>query len=210
MPSQAPDPEPEPTWTQQTGESAKAYAAFALYRDMDPADRSLHAAYRRHSGYEAALRQAEAESDPIARAREVENVKRSRSPRASGGWCDWYFKWGWRDRATEYDADQDRTRLAGRQRQRRDLRDRKVSYGRLLVGRAVPALNGIQPQSLSWQEGLVLLGAGLKLESEGLGDTLDVPEGQSVAKAEESYIDRIHRLKAERDARSTAEDASGG
>jgi hypothetical protein len=180
------------------GESGRAYAAFSRFRDMDPDQRGLHAAYRRHTGAEAALLAAREITDPLEQAAAVEAVNERFSKRASGRWQEWYTHFAWADRARAFDEEDDRRQLAHRFRERRQLRTRKVNYGRLLVGRAVPALNGIQPQNLNLEQALTLLTVGLKLESEGLGDSLEVPEGAVVARQEESYVDRIHRLKRER------------
>ena len=39
-------------WERQSGETAKAYAAFLLYRDMSAVDRSVAAAWGRKKGGE--------------------------------------------------------------------------------------------------------------------------------------------------------------
>jgi hypothetical protein len=159
-------------WLQLPGETAKAHAAFVVFREQDPTARSVDAAWRQAKGRQT-----------------------GRAPRL---WRAWAASWDWDNRALAYDREQDRLYIARRARQRRQLRDRKVSYGRLLVGRTVPRLNEIEPQALDLAMALKLLELGLRLESEGLGDTMDTPEGVGVAAQEESYVDRIHRLQGER------------
>src|SRR6266851_3845169 len=177
------DPEPNPSWEMLPGESSKAYQAFRIYRDMDPEERSRHAAYRRHRGVEAALFEAEQEHDPAERSRKVAEVRRTYPSRASGRWQVWYFQWAWRERALAFDAEFERQHAARRARSRRELRERKVRFGQLLVARAIPRLNSIVPADLDLSEAVQLLTLGIKLESEGLGDSLDVPEGRGRGEA---------------------------
>ena len=71
-------------WEQRIGESAKAYQAFCLYRDMGPT-RAVTAAYRldgRQSG-----------SKPHAIA-----------PQASGTWNAWAKRYEWEHRARDFDG----------------------------------------------------------------------------------------------------------
>jgi hypothetical protein len=67
-----------PAWLQLPGESAKAYAAFCLYRDLGP-KRSLVKAYRLQTGHEQAT--------------------------ISGLWNTWRRKHRWADRAEAFDRE---------------------------------------------------------------------------------------------------------
>ena len=65
-------------WERQSGETAKAYAAFLLYRDLPAIDRSVPAARERHqSNTKGTLRQ----------------------------WKGWSMRNGWVNRAAEHDSD---------------------------------------------------------------------------------------------------------
>src|SRR5262245_12181395 len=78
-------------WERWPGESAKAYAAFCLFRDLGPG-RSLDAASRsyHHPGLEA------------------QQPPRRRLPRASGTIRRWAHRWSWLDRARAWDQETER------------------------------------------------------------------------------------------------------
>ena len=82
-------PEQHP-WTRRDGESAKAYEAFGLYRDMDPKARSIDAAYAAYSGGQKGAK------------------------RAPGYFDRWAQENDWTARAEAYDAHREAERLASR------------------------------------------------------------------------------------------------
>ena len=82
--------EQTPIWLRREGESAKAYAAFGLYRDMDPRERSIDAAYCAHSGAERGAKGA------------------------PGYFNRWAQEHEWAARAAAYDAHREAARLAER------------------------------------------------------------------------------------------------
>ena len=65
-------------WERQSGETAKAYAAFLLYRDLPAIDRSV----------------------PAARERHQKDTKRTLRQ-----WKGWSMRNGWVNRAAEHDSD---------------------------------------------------------------------------------------------------------
>ena len=65
-------------WDRQPGETAKAYAAFLLYRDLPAIDRSVSAARERHQ-------------------RDTKGTLRQ--------WKGWSMRNGWMNRAAEHDSD---------------------------------------------------------------------------------------------------------
>ena len=65
-------------WERQSGETAKAYAAFLLYRDLPAIDRSVSAARERHQ-------------------RDTKGTLRQ--------WKGWSMRNGWVNRAAEHDSD---------------------------------------------------------------------------------------------------------
>jgi hypothetical protein len=163
-------------WSQQIGESGKAFRAFVAYREMAPHERSLRTSYRQTTG-------------------------RQQAKDASGQWRTWYERWNWKARVLAYDREQDRVYQAERHHQRKEMRDRKARTGRLSQGKALQVINEFnQTAQLSPELAVKLLELGFKLEAEALGDSLDVPEGITVAGQEaESYLDRLRRLRAERE-----------
>ena len=126
-------------WTRLDGETAVAYAAFCVYRDLGPG-RSLDAAYRKHKGQQKG------------------------NKRATGHWTRWYSKFDWKTRAEAYDAHLELLARRGREAayiqdlQRFQERQKKLSQAtlgaaiRLLqkAGERLQALDAdeIPPQSL--------------------------------------------------------------
>lgn len=100
-------------WDRRPGESAKAYEAFCLYRDMKPRERSLLKTYRQHVG------------KPHARL-----------PASS------YTRWStdneWVERAAAWDAHQDRERREAKLEAIREMEKLHAEVGRemLVVARA--------------------------------------------------------------------------
>ena len=87
-------------WEQLAGESAKAFAAFAVYRDLG-AQRSISAAYRQSSGSAAA---------------------------AAGTWNGWSTEHEWVARAEAYDKHLEQIRLAARDERLKRLEERRLDY----------------------------------------------------------------------------------
>jgi|SRR5690625_100047 len=79
-----------PTWLRREDESAKAYRAFSIYRDMPPDERSIDAAYEKYAG------------------------RQSGGKRAAGYFQRWSRDYDWTGRAEEYDAHCEAERLAER------------------------------------------------------------------------------------------------
>jgi hypothetical protein len=72
-----------PIWEQREEETSKAYAAFKIYRDLEPAKRTINAAWR-------------AASQP----KKGEKPKSDKTP---GHFQDWYERHEWAPRAIAYD-----------------------------------------------------------------------------------------------------------
>ncbi len=113
------------TWEQQGGETAKAYAAFCVYRDMGR-DRSLLKAWRLQKGYEKAT------SVP-------------------GSWVNWSDSNDWKRRAESYDAHLEKIARAEREDEHRrelaDYRERQRKQAEQAAGIATAAL-GLAGQEL--------------------------------------------------------------
>ena len=79
---------PSKAFDKQETESARAFAAFCIYRDLG-ANRSLNGAYRCQTG--------------VAKTAKIKG-------RASGQWAEWYKTHEWERRAASWDGEQDRRR----------------------------------------------------------------------------------------------------
>jgi hypothetical protein len=88
-------------WEQQENESPEAYGQFSGYRDLDPEERSIKAAWRQWRGN-----------------RSERGVELGEHP--AGGFIANYQRWRWEERARAYDIDQER-------RVRRKLERRRAS-----------------------------------------------------------------------------------
>jgi hypothetical protein len=104
-------------WERQEGESAKAYKAFATYRDLGP-KRSLNAAYTKSRGVKGA----------------------SKERRATGTWHRWAIEHHWVARATAYDDHVDAKARAEREakwaERQAQVDDRAWESAEQLLGRA--------------------------------------------------------------------------
>jgi hypothetical protein len=94
-------------WKQQPGESAEAYLAFSIYRDLGPW-RSARQAYRKWR----AQRPAGAPARPAL----------------SGAWKRWHRKWRWQERAFACDREIDRQQCAARQAAKAAYENRRLAY----------------------------------------------------------------------------------
>lgn len=92
-------PEAE-AWEQQQGESARAFAAFCAYRDMEPIKRSLR---------------------ELAREQVAMGVRKGSEKVAFSRLCEWSRDWQWVQRVRLWDAEQERLRLAEMQKRHRDV-----------------------------------------------------------------------------------------
>lgn len=112
-----------PIWERQPGETDKAYAAFRLYRDMNPSTRSITAA-RQQSG-KTSDRQ----------------------------WEEWSGKYAWVERAAAYDAWSDTIRRDERERgfreeerlrfqRRRELVETELNIAKTAMERVTQGLQG--------------------------------------------------------------------
>lgn len=90
MPEPSPTAQPVAPWLRREGESAKAYYAFTLYRDMDPKERSIDAAFAAYTGQEKGKKSA------------------------AGHFTRWSAEHDWKARAEAYDAHREAERLAAR------------------------------------------------------------------------------------------------
>lgn len=89
-------------------ESARAYSAFCIYRDLGP-DRSLDLAWERRRALS-------------------EHGKASGSARRPGHWAAWCQKYKWVERAEAYDDSIDEARRSAGAERRRQLREDRLRF----------------------------------------------------------------------------------
>ena len=103
-------------WEPQEGETAKAFDAFRHYRDCDPSVRSVRRAFITVHGDDAVT------SHRLAR------------------WRDWCARWGWVERARQWDAEVDRMRRDATRSAIETMKDDHVAAARSLLAIATESM----------------------------------------------------------------------
>lgn len=152
------DVAPEP-WEQQPGESAKAYAAFCLYRDLPPAKRSLRAVTELIYGPKPGMKRSQ------------RNVP--------GKIRDWAARWRWAERAKAWDEEQDRQNREAQLQAIKEMRERHAEQAKYLQAKALEALQKMVPQEFSPADALRYLIEGAKLERISRGEPETIQETRS-------------------------------
>jgi hypothetical protein len=164
-------------WERQPGESATAFAAFVIFRDLGPR-RSLDAAsrlYHRKPG------------------QEPEQPQTGPKKRKSGQVRLWYERWQWRSRAEAYDAEQDRQQRAAQEAVRREMAQRHAREAVALQEKALRRLQQMSPDELSPGQVLDYFLQAAKLErlSRGEPDTIQEQRLQGQLEHEVSIEDFV-------------------
>ncbi len=120
-------------WERQPTESAIAFAAFVIFRDLGPR-RSLDAASRLHHRKPG---------------QEPDQPQTGTKKRKSGQVRLWYKSWNWRARAEAYDAELDRRHRAARETALREMAERHAREAVALQEKALRRLQQMQPEELS-------------------------------------------------------------
>src|SRR5690349_20623085 len=108
-------------WEQQAGESARAFGAFCVYRDLGPR-RSLRAAAAAFYGQSSAARERQ---------------------------CDkWSRAFHWVARASAWDRHLDTEARQAQEAARREMAERHVKEARALQAKAVERLRALRPVEL--------------------------------------------------------------
>lgn len=152
----ATDTGPAP-WERQPGEPARAYAAFCLYRDMAPTERSLRAVADRLYG-----------SNPASKRR-----------RAPGQLHKWSVCWRWVERAKAWDDEQDRIAREEHLRAIREMRERHAREAVALQQKALERLKAMDPNDLSPKDVLWYIVEAAKLERISRGEPDQIQEQRS-------------------------------
>ncbi|HLN31951.1 MAG TPA: hypothetical protein VK395_29740 [Gemmataceae bacterium] len=144
-------------WDRLPGESAKAFAAFCLYRDLGTR-RSLDEASRRYHGSN--------------RQDSAGDQQRSGS-RSSGSIRGWAQRWNWRARAEALDEEQEQVQAAERRAAATEMNERHAQTALLFQDKAIERLRQLRPEELKPRDLVgVVLGAA-KLERLARGEPSD-------------------------------------
>ena len=129
-------------WDRQPGETAKAYAAFLLYRDLPAIDRS------------------------VAAAREGQQRDNKETLRQ---WNGWSMRNGWVNRAAEHDSDLASRRRERMEKELERAQDDAVILIRAALGMVAKRLDGMNPEELAAGQIPAALKTLIELEFKALG-----------------------------------------
>ena len=139
-----------PSWERQEGESSKAYSAFCSYRDYG-VDRSIAKVVQKYSETVGSKAQL----------------------------FRWSTKYEWVQRCIDFDIHTEKQRRKEIAAYMQLMSERHMQSARMLQDKALKALRGIDPSTLSNTELLKYLEAGMRIEKEAIG-YVPVPEETSV------------------------------
>ena len=129
-------------WERQSGETAKAYAAFLLYRDLPAIDRSVPAARERHqSNTKGTLRQ----------------------------WKGWSMRNGWVNRAAEHDSDLASRRREHTAKEMERSQDDALILIRAALAKVAERIQGMDAKELAAGQIPAALRTLIELERQVLG-----------------------------------------
>ena len=130
-------------WDRQPGETAKAYAAFLLYRDLPPVDRSIVAAVAQHRylGGKASVR----------------------------NWETWSSLYNWSERATEHDSDLASRRRERMAKEMERAQDDMFTLARAALAKVAERIKGMNPEDLAAGQVPAALRTLFELELKALG-----------------------------------------
>ena len=138
-------------WERRSGESAEAYAAFSLYRDM---------AYRT----EDAKGNIKISDVPLvrrsARAVAIQVVKNESLLER------WSVTWDWVNRAEAYDRFIDAEALRKANAKLADMRARHIALAKIMQSKGAQAMNSVKPDDIRMKDAIKLMVAGMEMEEE--------------------------------------------
>jgi hypothetical protein len=141
-------------WEHLPGESAKAYAAFCLYRDLGP-----------HRSLDETSRQYHAQP-----ASDEDRQPRRPKRRASGLVRRWAERWDWSGRALAWDHEVEQGKQKKQLEAIAEMAERHAREAMLLQNKAVERLRQLLPGELSPQDTLRYLIEAAKLERLARGE----------------------------------------
>jgi hypothetical protein len=141
-------------WDQLSGESAKAYAAFCIYRDLG-LRRSVDEASRH---YHRKTPQSETQPAP------------TRKREASGQIRLWAERWNWVARAMAWDQELEQVKRSKQLEAIDEMAERHAREALMLQNKAVERLRQLRPEELKPRETLDFLIEAAKLERLARGE----------------------------------------
>lgn len=160
-------------WDQQPGESAKAYAAFCIYRDLGPR-RSLDAASRSYHRSE----------------QEGQGPPNRRLPRASGTVRRWAQCLNWQARARAWDQERERLKQAEQETAIQEMAERHAKEAMMIQNKAIERLRQLRPEELGTRDTLAYLVEAAKLERLARGEPTE-------RVSQEHHFDHLQELTDE-------------
>ena len=130
-------------WERQPGETAKAYAAFLLYRDLPAVDRSIVAAVAQH--------------------------RKNGGKATERNWETWASRYNWRNRAAEHDSDLASRRRERMEKELDRSKDNAVLLTRAFNFKIAERIKGMDPEDLTAGQIPAALKTLFELEFKALG-----------------------------------------
>jgi hypothetical protein len=165
-------------WERQKGETSRAFAAFACYRDMG-STRTLERVA-------AELRAAKpAATDGLPAGKKTGSI-----PGRLGAWSS---EFNWVERAAAWDREADGVRCKAHLDEIRKMNERQAKAGLLLQSKGIARLNRMtdaQIDALTWSEVVSLLVKGINIERTARGEATEVVKQDTTA---------THVIKADHD-----------
>ena len=110
-------------WDRQPEETPKAFAAFCMYRDIPPLDRSVRAA--------------------------VESFRKQGGKTTERNWETWASRYKWRNRAAEHDSDLASRRRERMAKELERARDDGVMLIRADLAKVSERIQGLDPEEMT-------------------------------------------------------------
>lgn len=173
-----PDTGPAP-WERQPGESARAYAAFCIYRDMPPRKRSLREVAAKLKGKPGKYKSVPA------------NISM------------WSAKWRWAERAAAWDEERDRQEREAQIRAVKEMRERHAREAMALQEKALKRLKAMNPEELSPADVLRYFVEAAKLERISRG------EPETIQEQRNDWVSALLQVWSRRQARQKAQPEAG-
>jgi hypothetical protein len=168
---------------QMPAESAKAYAAFCLFRDLGPR-RSIDEASRLYHA---------------RKAQDGGVAKTSRTQRASGLIRQWAERWNWFARAAAWDEEIERAKKRKQVEAVEEMAERHAKEAMMLQNKAVERLRQLLPEEFKPRETLSFLVEAAKLERLARGEPTErVAEEHRFTDVKELTDDELARIVAGR------------
>lgn len=161
--------EAEP-WERLDSESAKAFAAFCLFRDMGP-KRTLNEASRRYHSKASGVQDKDNQGTDKPRYRQKSGLMRL-----------WYEKFDWRQRALAWDGEMERRQREATAEARLEMTRRHVLQAKALQSKAIERLAQIDPATLEANDVLAFIVQATRLERTALGEPETVAEQRVTGK----------------------------